>query len=234
VAFELVERDDGFLTAVDAARYFAGPEQWFDVERWAVDQAAGRVLDVGCGGGRHAVAATSAGCEVVGVDVSAGAVAVARQRGVRAVRASVLEADAGLGTFDTFVLLGNNIGLLGGPEQAPEVLRRLAALARPGARLLGSGVDAYATDAPEHRAYHAWNRSRGRAGSQVRVRIRDRMLATDWFDYWFPPVWELAVAVAGSSWRLAEVRDGGSDGGPGRYGVRLDLVPGQDPGASAS
>ncbi len=227
VAFELVERDDGFLTAGDAARYFAAPEQWVGVERWACDQATGRVLDVGCGAGRHAVPLAAAGCEVVGLDRSPGAVAVTRSRGVRAVQGALLEAGAELGTFDTIVLLGNNLGLLGGPEQAPAVLGRLAGLARPGARLLGSGVDAYATDAAEHHAYHAWNRHRGRAGSQVRVRIRDRMLATEWFDYWFASLAELSAAVAGGPWRLAVAEEESA----GRYAVRLDLVGRRPPAA---
>lgn len=58
---------------------------------------------------------------------------------------SIPQLPEGLGGFDTFLLLGNNLGLLAGWERAPAVLRSLAAVARPGARLYGSGVDPYAT-----------------------------------------------------------------------------------------
>jgi SAM-dependent methyltransferase len=89
VAFEVIERDDGYITVGDAARYFASPDDWSPVERWACEQTVGRVLDVGCGAGRHAVALAETGCAVLGVDPSPGAVAVARARGVQAVQGSV-------------------------------------------------------------------------------------------------------------------------------------------------
>lgn len=42
--------------------------------------AGGRVLDVGCGGGREAIFLAQCGFEVVGVDISRSALAIARQR----------------------------------------------------------------------------------------------------------------------------------------------------------
>lgn len=39
--YEIVERDDGFIQAHDAARYFAEPHEWSPVERWACEQASG-------------------------------------------------------------------------------------------------------------------------------------------------------------------------------------------------
>lgn len=55
VAFEVVERDDGYLGVTDAATYFAPADAWSEPERWGCEQAVDRVLDVGCGAGRHAV-----------------------------------------------------------------------------------------------------------------------------------------------------------------------------------
>lgn len=51
----IVERDDGLIRANDAARHFGAREEWPALEQRAWAQATGRVLDVGCGGGRHAV-----------------------------------------------------------------------------------------------------------------------------------------------------------------------------------
>jgi SAM-dependent methyltransferase len=81
-AFEIVERDDGYIGVGDAARYFAGADSWSLIERWACERVTGRVLDVGCGAGRHALPLQAAGYEVVGLDTSPGAVAVAAQRGM--------------------------------------------------------------------------------------------------------------------------------------------------------
>jgi ubiquinone/menaquinone biosynthesis C-methylase UbiE len=47
---------------------------------------AGRLLDVGCGGGSHTAAFAAAGWETVGIDVSEAQLQLARERGCRVVR----------------------------------------------------------------------------------------------------------------------------------------------------
>lgn len=200
-AVEVIERHDGLIVANDASRYFSEPEQWSSLDRWAWEQAAGRILDVGCGGGRHAVAWVARGHEVVGVDASPEAVRITRERGAEAVVGSVPSLPAGLGMFDTIALSGDNLGLLGGPEQAPQVLAALAAVARPGARLIGTGTDP-GDGGTDHAEYHAWNLSCGRARGQLRLRVRDGAAATPWFDYWLAAPGELTAVVAGSAWTL--------------------------------
>ncbi|MGV9385526.1 class I SAM-dependent methyltransferase [Nonomuraea sp. NPDC003707] len=216
-AVEVIERDDGLIAANDASRYFAEPEHWSDLERWGWEQAAGRILDVGCGGGRHAVPWLALGQEVVGLEPSPEAVRVSRERGVEAVIGLVPSLPEGLGEFDTIALFGNNLGLLGGPAQALEVLAALAAVARPGAQLIGSGMDP-GDGGAGHADYHAWNLRRGRARGQLRVRVRDGATTTPWFDYWLATPNELAAAVAESAWILEALeRD---PAGPG-YIARL-------------
>ena len=89
--------------------------------------------------------------DVVGLDTSSGAVATACERGVVARLGNVARPDGGLGRFDTFLMLGNNLGLLGSADQAHEVLTNLARLARPGARLYGTTVDPDAVELPADR-----------------------------------------------------------------------------------
>ena len=216
-AHEIIERDDGHIEAGDAVRYFASPGEWAPVERWAWGRATGRVLDVGCGAGRHALALSEAGHEVVGVDSSPGAVSVAWQRGLTAVVGDAGDLPAGLGTFDTVLLLGNNIGLLG--ARAAEVLAGLAAVTRPGGQLLGTGLDPHATADPAHLAYHDHNRGQGRLPGQMRLRIRDGVLATDWFDYLFAAPDELRTLVAGTRWQVDHLHEHGP-----AYAVRLSLT----------
>jgi SAM-dependent methyltransferase len=216
-AFEVVERDDGYISVGDAARYFAGADSWSPVERWACGQVTGRVLDVGCGAGRHALPLQQAGHEVVGLDASPGAVAVATQRGVNAVVGSVDQIPPGLGLFDTVLLLGNNLGLLASPERAAVVLDSLAAVTRPGGRLLGSGLDPYRTGTEAHLAYHDWNRQRGRMPGQVRMRIRDGAITTPWFDYMFVSLAELRNILTDTPWQLRHADEEG-----GSYAVLLD------------
>src|SRR5580700_1084835 len=100
---EIIERDDGFIIAQRPARYFAAPADWADFEQTALALAHGRVLDVGCGAGRFALALQERGTPVTGLDVSAGAVDVCRQRGVLHVVQGAVTSAGGMG-YDTFLL----------------------------------------------------------------------------------------------------------------------------------
>ena len=83
-SFEMVERDDGFVGPPgDPKLYFSRSDEWAPRERTAMDRAEGRILDMGCGAGRHALYLQEQGHEVVGIDTSPGAVAVSRDRGGR-------------------------------------------------------------------------------------------------------------------------------------------------------
>ena len=218
--FEVVERDDGHVRANDVARYFR--PSWGRLDDWMYDHTRGRVLDVGCGAGRSAIALVDGGHEVVGVDVSPGAVAVCRRRGFDAVvEGTVYDAHIE-GRFDTIVLAGNNVGLLGNRNAAGGFLDRLAQLsAGPAARIVGTAIghEPGAMMAAEDREYEASNLSRGRLRWQVTMRSRYATLATDWFDYLFLTPSELTDLVSDSPWKIADlVEDGPS------YAVRLDLV----------
>lgn len=201
-AVEVTERDDDWIAAVDGVRYFTGPDEWPASERWACEMARGRVLDVGCGAGRHALALLSADLEVTGLESSVGAAEVAGARGVHTVRGSAYDPPMELvGGFDTLLMAGT-FGLIASPQRAPQVLEAAAAMARPGAQLLGCSVDPYVTDRDEHLQYHRWNRERGRFPGQVRLRVRDGRVATPFFDTLFVSANELATLTDGTRWRL--------------------------------
>lgn len=220
VAFEVVERDDGYLGVIDAVTYFASDGAWSEPERWGCEQAVGRVLDVGCGAGRHAVAMSAGGCDVVGLDPSPGAAAVARARGVQVVEGTVDDLSSDTALFDTITLLGNNLGLVGPDEVGARFLTELASVARAGARLIGSGLDPNDTDDPEHLAYHKRNRQRGRLPGHARIRVPDGACATDWFDYVFRTPDELATVLDETPWALGEVKRSGPT-----YCARMQLDP---------
>jgi SAM-dependent methyltransferase len=92
-AMEIVERDDGFVMAFEA-RYLLAPfTQWDDpVERRAMRFVRGRVLDVGCGGGRVCLHLQARGLDVVGIDSTPGAIDCCRRRGVKDARLLALDA----------------------------------------------------------------------------------------------------------------------------------------------
>jgi SAM-dependent methyltransferase len=213
---EIIERDDGF---VDAAKmdYFAPVAQWPGVERRALRWVRGRVLDVGVGAGRAALELQRRGRSVVGIDVSSGAVEVARARGVRDVRLLAFEeVDDSVGQFDTVVMFGNNFGLFGSPSDAKRLLRRLRPLAD---RIVAGSNNPYATQDPAHLAYQERNRKRGRMSGQLRLRVRYRDLIGPWFDYLIVSPDEMATILEGTQWRIRRLLE---ESGSGYYVAVLE------------
>ena len=207
---EIVERENGFIMAsrFGPRVYFAEYDKWPSRERRALRFARGRVLDVGAGAGRVALHLQEKGHEVVAIDASPGAIDVCRRRGVQDARVlRVEDVDESLGTFETIVMYGNNLGLLASRTKAKRLLRRLARITSDRARILGACLDPYTTDNPDHLAYHESNRRRGRMGGQIKIRIRFRETASPWFDYLFVSHSELEELLEGTGWRLNRTID---------------------------
>jgi SAM-dependent methyltransferase len=205
---EIVERDDGFI-AGSMLNYFAPIRRWATVERRALRWVNGRVLDAGVGAGRVALELQARGREVVAIDVSPGAVEVARRCGVRDVRLLAFEdVDESLGHFDTLVMFGNNFGLFASPAKARRMLKRLRSFV---GRIVAGSNDPYRTEDPAHLAYQARNRARGRMSGQLRLRVRYRDLVGPWFEYLIVSPDEMAEIVEGTGWRIRRlVQDDGS------------------------
>jgi SAM-dependent methyltransferase len=203
---EIIERDDGLINGAPADHYLGEPHEWQPHDHRALRLCRGAMLDIGCGAGRTAVELQRRGIAVTGLDTSPGAIEVARRRGLRDTVLNTVDAyAASAARYDTFLLLGNNVGLLENTGRAPVFLAALAALANPGARIVAQGTDPYGTTDPVHVAYHRRNRDRGRLGGQLRLRLRYRLLATDWFDYLVCSVAELEALLGGTRWRLTSV-----------------------------
>ena len=203
---EIVERDDGYIEAAHTAKtYFSEYSSWSAAEKKALRRVRGRVLDVGCGAGRHALYLQARGFDVLAADVSPGAVRVSRLRGVKKVRClGIDELSPALGLFDTIILFGNNFGLFGSGRRAHRLLRRFTRMTSEQGRIIAQCVDPYDTKFPQHVAYHRFNRRRGRMGGQLRIRVRFREIASPWFDYLFVSREELAKLVKGTGWRVRE------------------------------
>jgi SAM-dependent methyltransferase len=205
-----IERDDGLLEMVDTGVMFTDESDWSVVEAPVEDRAGRRVLDVGAGAGRHALPLQESGRQVVALDVSPGAVEVCRRRGIRETFTGTVFDLAGTDPepFDTFLLGGNNYGLLENREHGLRFLAAVAEMAVPGAEIMGTCIDPSATEDPLHLAYHERNRSRGRHPGQIRLRARWSDIATSWFDYLFLPVGELEELAERAGWELVEYQPG--------------------------
>jgi SAM-dependent methyltransferase len=104
-----------------------------------------RVLDVGCGPGRHAHALGRRGIEVLGVDIAARFVELATEdapAGVEFVRQDARHLDVGSG-FDAAISLCQGAFGLDGPGPDIDVLTGMAAAVRPGGGVALSAFSAY-------------------------------------------------------------------------------------------
>jgi SAM-dependent methyltransferase len=207
---EIVERDDGFITAsiFGPGAYLAPFRRWLPHERQGMREVRGRVLDVGAGAGRVALHLQERGQDVVAIDASPGAIEVCRRRGVNDARlVSIEEADESLGVFDTIVMYGNKVGLFGSRAKAKRLLRRFHKLTSERGRIVAQTRDVRASDDPAHVRYRRRNGDRGRLPGQIRIRVRYRDLTTPWFDYLMVGPDELRDLLDGTGWTLTRTMD---------------------------
>lgn len=95
-----------------AENYFGRHEDWDDEQRARFAAFDGPVLDLGCGAGRHVRFFESRGTEVLGVDVSPGAVQAARERGCEHVAvADMFDLPFAPGRFRSVLVNGTQLGL---------------------------------------------------------------------------------------------------------------------------
>ena len=115
-----------------------------ELERQALDECQGRVLDLGAGAGCHALELQSRGfSDVQALDHSAGAVQVMQARGVRQVAQRDIFAPRAPTElpYDTILMLMNGLGLAGTLAGLDKFLAHARTLLAPGGQLLATSSD---------------------------------------------------------------------------------------------
>ena len=127
-----------------ASYFFRSLLQMPELERMALDESRGRVLDLGAGAGCHTLELQSRGfAEVRAVDQSAGAVQVMQARGVR----EVARHDIGVARlatelpYDTILMLMNGLGLTGTLAGLDSFLAHARTLLAPDGQILATSSD---------------------------------------------------------------------------------------------
>jgi SAM-dependent methyltransferase len=205
---EIVERDDGVFSTGGGLVYIAPFAKWTPVERRAMRFARERVLDLGAGPGRVVIHLQERGFDVVGIERSPLIARIARRRGARNIKVtSVEDVDRRkLGIFDTVVMYGNNLGMLGTIPKTRRLLRRLLDVTSDDARILaGSNDHTEWRSGALYRSYAERNRKRGRPPGTERIRLRYAQHVTPWFEWLFLSPRELEEMVDGTGWHLARL-----------------------------
>jgi len=202
---EVVERDDGFIhtSAIYPRYYLADYKNWQAHEKNALRYATGRMLDIGCGGGRVSLHFQRKGFDILGIDTSPLAVKVCKLRGVKTARiVSITEVNSKLGMFDTILMIGNNFGLFGNPSRARQLLRKLHQTTSRNALIIAESVDPYQTKEQFHLDYHKHNRTEGKMPGELRIRVRYKKYASPWFDYLIVSKKEMKRILEGTGWKV--------------------------------
>lgn len=207
---EIVERDDGFFNASSKGPklYFSQYEDWDPIERKAMELVKGRVLDIGCGAGRHSLYLQNKGFDVLGIDSSPLAIKVCRLRRLKKARVMPIEElNFKHNSFDTVIMMGGNFGLFGSLKKAKRILKKLHKMTSGNGLVIAFTRDTYKTDIPDHLEYHKLNRQRGRMPGQLRLRIRFRKCVGRWFDYLIVSKKEMEDILKGTGWKIKETID---------------------------
>ena len=209
--YEIEERDDGrFILYGDSNAYFEPLEDWTQTQQQLAKRLDGRVLDVGCGGGKHALFFQQNGCEVYAMDNSPLAVETCRLRGIE----HTILCDVGHfqqrpsdWMFDHVVFWGNNLGLLQNAQFFRHFMALLEQCTHAQSTVFMESMSPYDEGFldEETREYVAHTLRQGRMGGQMRVRVRYKKFATPWSDYLFASPEELDEMLASTAWRLETV-----------------------------
>jgi len=118
---------------------FRGYTEMPKLEQKALNLAKGKVLDVGCGSGSHSLYLQEKGLNVHAIDISKGAVKVAKQRGVAHVSLRNVLGESR--KFDTLLLLMNGSGIFQELSQVSIYLNHLKSLLNPEGQILMDSSD---------------------------------------------------------------------------------------------
>lgn len=110
------------------------------LEQKALELAKGKVLDVGCGAGSHALyLQNERKLEVTAIDISANAIKACELRGIKKTQvANVMDIDE---KFDTILLMMNGAGMCGKLQNLANFLQKLKSLLLPGGQILLDSSD---------------------------------------------------------------------------------------------
>lgn len=111
-----------------------------ELEKIALDEASGEILDVGAGSGCHSVALMKMGKSAVAIDISPLSIEVMKERGVDALQVNLYDESFDR-KFDTVLMLMNGTGIIGSLDNMPAFFERMKQILKPGGSILIDSSD---------------------------------------------------------------------------------------------
>lgn len=126
---------------MSVSQFFRSFKDMPTLEQTALTGARGKILDVGAGGGCHALALREMGKDVTPIDISPRSVEIIKEQGIDNVRHINLFDPALNDSYDTILMLMNGSGIIGKIQNIPAFLSRVRELLNPGGALYMDSSD---------------------------------------------------------------------------------------------
>jgi SAM-dependent methyltransferase len=118
---------------------FRNEDEMPELEVLALQNATGKILDVGAGAGTHANYLQNMGKDVTAIDISEGAVAFMQTQGLKSKKVDFFNLKDE--KFDTILMLMNGIGIAGTLSNLEKTLEHAKSLLNPGGKILCDSSD---------------------------------------------------------------------------------------------
>jgi SAM-dependent methyltransferase len=197
-AMVMIHREDGIVDKLEISSFFRKSTA-FPMDKVALDNCRGRVLDVGAGVGIHSLYLQEKDFDVCAMDVSPEACDVARKLGVKNVRCTSFN-DFIDKPYDTLLILGRSICMVETLKGLAGFLTDARRLVKPGGQIILNSLDVTQTDNPRNLAYHKANRKAGRYEGEVRVCMEYKSIKAPFTGLLHVDGTSLAVYAAGANW----------------------------------
>ena len=192
--------------------YFRNEDEMPELELKAISLCKGKVLDVGAGVGSHALVLQSRGFDVTGMDISAAAVGIMKQRGLKkSIEGNILTYKGE--AYDTLLFMMNGIGLTGSVGGLKSFLKHVKMLLNPGGQLVFDSSDLsylYQEVAFPLNGYYG----------EVSFRYEYKSIKGNWFKWIYVDQKTLAEIAKGQGWHTEIIFEDDSD----QYLARLTLL----------
>ncbi|QUH26174.1 class I SAM-dependent methyltransferase [Serpentinicella alkaliphila] len=168
-AKQILKRDDGKLINIPIKIYFRDYDELMPSERNFFHYCKGEVLCIGGGTGVHSLILQEKGFDVLAIDISEEACEIMKRRGVKKVKCiDFYEFDEG--QYETIVLLGRNIGMVGTLDNLESFLKHLKCFIKEDGQILLNSVDLKTACDQDDLKYMKMNEEAGRYYGEVKYR----------------------------------------------------------------
>lgn len=202
----IVRRDDDYSDESSLKTYFT--KQFYPTEKSVVRHVKGKILDVGCGAGRHILHYQKRRYDITGIDNSPLAIKVCKERGCK--KAKVMDAfrpKFSSHSFDTILLFGHNIGIGGTLAGGKRLLSSLRKLIKTDGVLLLTTIDVTNTKKKVHQKYLQRNHTAEHYVGEMKIRVEYKDQIGDWFHWLHVDPKTLKKLAKETGWEVTELNE---------------------------